>query len=43
LGLAIVRGFADAMDVHVQLANGPDGGLTARLEIPAWIAPEVTP
>jgi K+-sensing histidine kinase KdpD len=43
LGLAIVRGFADAMDVRVQLANGPDGGLTARLEIPAWIAPEVTP
>ena len=36
LGLAIVKGFADAMGVGVTLTSGPNGGLTARLEIPLW-------
>jgi K+-sensing histidine kinase KdpD len=36
LGLAIVRGFADAMGIGVGLVTGPNGGLTARLDIPVW-------
>ena len=40
LGLAIVRGFGDAMDIHVDLTTGPNGGLTARLDVPQWHAIE---
>ena len=40
LGLAIVRGFGDAMDIHVDLTTGPNGGLTARLDVPQWHAVE---
>ncbi|MEI6363978.1 MAG: ATP-binding protein [Actinomycetes bacterium] len=40
LGLAIVKGFGDAMGISVRLTTGPNGGLTASLDMPQWMAAE---
>jgi two-component system sensor histidine kinase KdpD len=35
LGLAVTRGFVDAMGGRLTLEDSPDGGVTARIDLPA--------
>jgi two-component system sensor histidine kinase KdpD len=43
LGLAVVKGFVDAMGGSVTAADTPGGGLTIRVRLPAVHAPAAAP